>query len=215
MKKEKQDNRYKSLNNAVSIPSAQNDTLCDPSNQLGAVASALMERVESLKVHNLDMHIFAKTMLLGGLRVSEMLAIRAGDIDNLGRVVIRGLKGGVPRICDTGMNASQFIVWREHNYVPWRTWNRFFVYREFKKYGIQLDVEGGEKKSVTHALRHASAQIAATIDPDLSATQSLLGHKSKSNTEIYAKQKSAKVLNREGKPSAGASTKANHKRPKK
>lgn len=214
MKKEKQDNRYKALNEAVSIPSAQNDTLCEPGKDVGAVARALIDQVEHIKAHDMIMHIFAKTMLLGGLRVSEMLNVGAGDIDALGRLIVRSLKGGQPRVVDTGMNADQFIVWRNQNYVPWLGWNRYFVDRQFRKYGIMLKVEGGDRMSVTHALRHASAQISFSASQDLETTKSLLGQKSKTNTEIYVKQKSAKLLDRERKTDSSSTAKANNKRSK-
>jgi integrase len=207
-KNQKKD-RYNNLNEAVSNPIAQNDTLCEPSNQVAALARAVIDQVEHIKQFDLNTHIFAKTMLVGGLRVSEMLAITPRDIDELGRVKIKSLKGGSPRLVDTGMNADQFKVWRISGYLPWRTWTRFFVYRQFKKYGIQIDIEGNGKKSVTHALRHVSAQVSATIDPDLEATKAHLGHKSISNTEIYAKSKSAKLLNREGQTGKGKTPKAN------
>lgn len=207
-------NRLEVLTKAVSNPSAQNDTLCEAPGNTGAVAKAILDQVEHIRQFDMNTHIFAKTMLLGGLRVSEMLAITPRDIDALGRVMIKSLKGGVLRLCDTGENASQFLVWREHGYVPWRTWDRFFVYRQFKKYGIQIDVQGNGKKSVTHALRHVSAQISATVDPSLEATKTHLGHKSKTNTEIYAKSKSAKILDSERKASASQTAKTNNKRAK-
>lgn len=207
-------NRLKHLNEAVSNSTAQNDTLCLPGTEVGALARAVIDQVEHVKHFDLNTHIFAKTMLLGGLRVSEMLSITPRDIDELGRVRIKSLKNGVPRIVDTGANSDQFKVWRASGYIPWRTWTRFFVYRQFKKYGIQIEVAGNEKKSVTHALRHVSAQVSATIDSDLQATKSHLGHKSISNTEIYAKSKSAKLLNHEGQTGASKTAKTNNRRPK-
>lgn len=203
------EDRFKHLNKAVSNPIAQNDTLCEPSNQVAALARAVIDQVEHIKQFDLNTHIFAKTMLLGGLRVSEMLAVSPRDIDELGRIRIKSLKGGVPRIVDTGINADQFKVWRNSGYIPWRMWTRFFVYRQFKKYGIQIDIEGNGKKSVTHALRHVSAQVSATVDPDLQATKSHLGHKSISNTEIYAKSKSASILDSQGKTSGRKTPKGN------
>jgi integrase len=83
------------------------------------------------------------------------------------------------------------------------------VYRQFKKYNLQIEVEGNEKKAVTHSLRHVSAQVSATIDSGLEATKSHLGHKSKTNTEIYAKSKSAKLLASEGQVGKGKTAKGN------
>jgi site-specific recombinase XerD len=201
--------RIEHLNKAVSIPPAQNDTLCQTGTEASALAKDVIDRVEHLRAFDLTTHIFAKTMLLGGLRVSEMLAVSPRDIDELGRIRIKSLKGGLPRLVDTGANADQFKVWRNCGYIPWGTWTRFFVYRQFKKYGIQMEVAGNEKKSVTHALRHVSAQVSATVDSDLQATKSHLGHKSISNTEIYAKSKSAKLLDLEGKTSSSKTSKTN------
>jgi integrase len=180
-----------------------------PSIEVGALARSVIEQVEHIRQYDLNVHIFAKTMLLGGLRVSEMLAVSPRDIDELGRIRIKSLKGGVPRIVDTGSNADQFKVWRVTGYIPWRVWTRFFVYRQFKKYNLQIEVEGNEKKAVTHSLRHVSAQVSATIDSGLEATKSHLGHKSKTNTEIYAKSKSAKLLASEGQVGKGKTAKGN------
>jgi site-specific recombinase XerC len=69
----------------------------------------------------------------------------------------------------------------------------------YQKVGIKLDIAGGVRQSVTHALRHLSTQILEDKSHNMEAAKVLLGHVNTENTEIYVSQTSAKVLSKKRK----------------
>lgn len=200
---------YESGTRAVSTPMVQNDTLCSAGQYQGPAIPDLESKLEHLSRIHMSASIFARIQLQGGLRVSELLNVKARDIDKLGRMKVKGLKGSNDRIVDINAHLGFLAPYIKAGFLPWEQWDRFVVYRAYKKAGIGLDIEGGVKKAVTHALRHISTQLLEDNTEKMTAAKALLGHVSSSNTEIYVKQTSAKVLNRRKKANTGKTGKAN------
>lgn len=171
--------------------SAQSATLCEDRKQLEALCSQVVATIEKMSLTNRTLAMFASIQLSHALRVSELLNVKVSDIDVLGRVSIRSLKGGLPRVLQMGVYTSVMLKARDLGFVPWADFNRYYVHREYLKYGLQLSIDGNRKRATTHSLRHLSVMLLDDKSSDLSFAQSLLAHSSSSNAHIYASRKKA------------------------
>lgn len=196
MKKKNENGTLKHRTKSVLDSSAQNVTQCAASSNLVSGISELKEAVDRIRGHNLNLHIFATIQLRAGLRVSELLSVTPGDVDQLGRIKVKGLKGSLDRVVDCGEYCDIVKANAAIGAMPWQGWNRFYIYREYKKYGVTLDVEGNKRKAVTHSLRHESALLLKDESAELSHAQGLLGHKNVTNTEHYVGRKATNIRNK-------------------
>lgn len=200
----------KTLTKSVPIPPTQNVTLCEtpgvPKPAILDIGSAL-EHLSRLSISHM---VFASIQLEGALRVSELLATKAADVDKLGRLKVKGLKGSADKIVSIKEHMPFLKVYLASNYLPWENWDRFQIYRMYQKVGIKLNIEGGVRQSVTHALRHLSTQMLEDKSSTMDAAKVLLGHTNSANTEIYVKQTSAVVLNKKRQTGKSTATKGNN-----
>jgi len=139
-----------------------------------------------------------EVLYAAGLRVSELLTVRHGQI-NLNQGVIRILgKGNRERLVPLGEKAmdalkgfcgaprSEILLGRQTDYLfPTRLGDRltrqafgYIIKRYARKAGIA-------KKVSPHTLRHAFATHLLNHGADLRVVQMLLGHSSLSTTQIY------------------------------
>lgn len=126
-----------------------------------------------------------EVMLDGNLRVSEALAIRYCDIDTLGRVYLKAGKGGL-WIAFRSHVLGLFMEGRDRkNSNRIFEFDRFHVYREFKKLGISYNKLGNTNTSITHAHRHQVAKYIRENDLPNELITSALNHKSKKSQEHY------------------------------
>ena len=84
-----------------------------------------------------------------------------------------------------GMSTEYLITCRRKKVAPWSDWNRYFVYRLFKKYNIGIQLAGREKKSVTHAIRHSVAKSIKNNGFTIENSKQVLGHNSLKGTSYY------------------------------
>jgi len=132
-----------------------------------------------------------------GLRVSEIVALKRGDIslkDKIGWVRLG--KGGKDRIftlSETLANEiSKYLQRRTGEYVfsenkPLSTRNiQKIIYGMRKKSGIQ-------KKITPHTLRHSFATHLLENGTDIRIIQSMLGHSSLSTTQVYTHVSSEQI----------------------
>ena len=172
---------------SVSKPSAQSSNQCDVVSDVDALLSIVRGSLLATKSNNIPLHHFINIQFLNGLRVSELLAVRSYDINRLGQIVIKGLKGSNSRICNTGNSADFLLQCKMNNCDPFPYFSRFFVYREFKKLGLSYRFAGNEKSSVTHLMRHLVVKLQQEDIDSLELSQSFLGHKSLKSTTHYEK----------------------------
>ncbi len=138
----------------------------------------------------------------GGLRVSEAINLKVGDINlNLatdGRPGIMRVcgKGSKERLVPLGGIAAQrvsaWIAVRDKKYLApesnlllsknARALDRHFAYRAVKKYAIQI---GLEQNMHPHILRHSCATHLLLGGGDLRSVQEFLGHADLRTTEHY------------------------------
>ena len=152
------------------------------------------EEVAALLLHT--NYIKHKCMLLllysAGLRISELLGLRPGDIDYDRKLInVRGGKGKKDRVTLLSNVATQFLV----DYVELMKPKDFlFEGPGGKAYGatsvnkiIKRSAEkAGIRKNVSaHTLRHSFATHLLEHGTDLRYIQTLLGHENSKTTERY------------------------------
>jgi integrase/recombinase XerC len=141
-----------------------------------------------------------ETMYSAGLRVSELVALRDGDIDKHEQIVrVRG-KGRKERLSPLGSYALKAI----EQYVQQRIRapqvealgraapvfvNRFGCILTTRSVGRMLEkyiaLTGLDTRTSPHTLRHSFATHLLDRGADIRSVQELLGHKSLATTQIY------------------------------
>ncbi len=128
-----------------------------------------------------------------GLRVSEVVKLRPGDIDvERGLIHIKGAKGRKDRYTILSDTVKREIPAYIETYKPekWMFYGRekskHISTRTVQKvFEIAIKKAGIEKDATVHSLRHSFATHLLENGIDLRYIQELLGHKSSKTTEIY------------------------------
>lgn len=170
----------------VANPIAPITKLCDNRNIETPDISRISCSINALKKISNKLYYLAIILLAGGLRISEALNIKHSDISPLGFVKISGLKGSNEKIIQAGIATEFFIKCKSIPINPFQEYNRFFVYREFKKIGLSLHINKNTKASVTHIFRHLAAQESKKIGANQETIKRQLGHKQIKSTGFYA-----------------------------
>jgi integrase len=123
-----------------------------------------------------------------GLRISEVLNISPNDITRQGNIIIRTLKKGENRIVTPIIGLAYFIDCKRYNIYPFQDFDRFMIYRIYKKAGIVYKGKGNSKNSVTHAFRHLNTLSLKNDNIDKDIIKKSLGHKSEKTQSEYGKQ---------------------------
>jgi len=171
--------------NSAASSRAPTSTLCVPDIQLESLNQRIDTCIESLLARSKQLHAVAYLLHVSGCRVSEILGIRSFDVSNSGMIKIRGAKGSSDRLINAGLVKSFLLGCKSNSVHPFANLNRFYVYREFKKVGLQYQFIGSSKNSVTHIFRHASNLNAKSLDTDILVRSQHLGHKSTKSTQHY------------------------------
>ena len=124
-------------------------------------------------------------MFSAGLRVSDLLSI---DYRNVSiNLIIE-----VPQSKGSNTLTVQPIyyrdVWRliyDNKLAPFSLYDRFFMYRLFKKYSLQINNGSGRNASVTHAGRKYLANAMYSDKENIESAKKALGHKSANSTRYY------------------------------
>lgn len=146
------------------------------------ISKSVLERIEK---ENPQLFYLISFMSATACRVSEALNINPWDITSNGFVKINTLKRGKPRIVNSGMAADFMIRCAQNGVKPFDGMNRFAVYRYFKRYGIETQLKGRKKKTVTHFPRHFVAQQIQKAGMDIKFSQQALGQNSIKSTQFY------------------------------
>lgn len=159
---------------------------------------ALFDAVQNLKHRTILMALYA-----GGLRIGEVLRLRARDIDS-GRMMIR-IEQGKGRKDRYVMLSAKLLetlrrYWRECRPGHWlfpgkdparplsHSSVRSFFRRARKRTGIQKEI-------CPHALRHSFATHLLERGVNLRVIQRLLGHRSLRTTELYTHVAQTDIVN--------------------
>lgn len=135
------------------------------------------------------MRVLLSVMMDNALRVSEVIRISHYDIDNLGRICIKGMKGSADRIITSSRYKEYFLRCKSSQVDPFGLYNRYFLYRFFKNNGLILQFDKGTRNAVTHALRYISIKEMKQAGYKDETKQRFTGHKSRKNVEYYENKK--------------------------
>jgi site-specific recombinase XerD len=148
---------------------------------------SLLQTVSNIKHKCLLMLIYS-----GGLRLSEVVALRVEDIDaDRMRIFIRGAKGRKDRYT---VLSKQVLPWLRHYVSASKPVEWLFEGLLGGQYSMQsvqnimreaVEKAGIRKHATVHTLRHSFATHLLENGTDLRYIQSLLGHQSTKTTEIY------------------------------
>lgn len=172
-------------NKSVKTPSAHNAILCEVRDLFTPVVKKAMFLSSELSPWPVSLRVLIEIQLLFGLRVSEALSIGYADLMALGRIRISASKRGTSRIINYADRYGYLEMCRRNGVNPFADYNRFFIYREYKKNGIMLFHEKDKKYSVTHAFRHLLVTMLKSEIEDKSLISDILGHKSRKSIESY------------------------------
>jgi len=147
----------------------------------------LFDQVENFK-HKCILYLIYS----GGLRISEAVNMKVGDIDSTrNQIVIRGAKGKKDR---TTLLSQTLLEMLRKYYSVYKPKEYLFEGETGGQYSIKgiqnifnkaLKASGIKKEATTHSLRHSFATHLLERGTDLRYIQELLGHESSKTTEIY------------------------------
>jgi Phage integrase family len=168
-----------------STPNAQIVTQCSAGYRSGTIENESSSQYERIKRENTRLFYLIEFMNASACRITEALSIKPTNCTSSGHVLINCLKGGKQRIVSSGM-ATEFIKsCASRKISPWSDWNRFFVYREMKKFGIGIKLNGRVRKSITHSIRHNVAKSIKRSGMSIEVSKQALGHQSINSTAHY------------------------------
>lgn len=166
-------------------PSAQSTGLCKSSCNTDSVYNTILTALVKLRDYNSIIFYIAELQFSAGLRISEVLQIKYKDITKTGHVLIRALKGSRDRIVYSQNSCDYLLQCRVNAVDPFTMFNRYFIYRCYKKFHINFDLGHSSKSSVTHAFRHVYAMIQKNANISKKDIGRSLGHKNESSVDYY------------------------------
>ena len=150
--------------------------------------AALINALTNLKHRAIMMLLYS-----AGLRVGEVVRLKAHDIDSARMLVlIRSGKGDKDRVSVLSEVALEMLrdyyrVYRPQKWLfPRAKVGRHITERTVQKVFVQAkDRAGIHKDATVHSLRHSFATHLLEAGTDLRYIQELLGHQSSKTTEVY------------------------------
>jgi integrase/recombinase XerC len=139
-----------------------------------------------------------ETLYSTGIRVSELVGINFGDIDETGQAIIIRGKGRKERIVPLGTHAmsaiSHYLRVILENKISNESEDPLFINKHStrlstrsvrRKVSKYLEQVGLDPSISPHTLRHSFATHLLDNGADLRSVQELLGHQSLSTTQVY------------------------------
>lgn len=170
---------------AVSNPIAQTTKLCNSSSRLEPEKLTRLGVDMYLQLRDFRLYAIYLIQSEYALRISEVLSISHRNITSKGHILIKACKGSADRFIFISDIKFWLLQCKESLINPFDGMNRFYVYREFKKLGINSDIEYGTKKAITHGFRYKKVTELHEISDDLELSKQFLGHKSINSTKHY------------------------------
>lgn len=145
---------------------------------------SLIERMTENNISN-DIIAYVALHAQSGCRISDLLAVDHSSISNNLNISILQGKGSLPLIVQPVYFRDYWTKVKCDRLSPMQSYNRFFFYRLYRKYGIVYSNGMFKNNSVTHAFRKSLANDIYSIDNTNLRVQGALGHRSKKSTEHY------------------------------
>lgn len=146
----------------------------------------IWSKLENMKRECMYLYAIAYLQFTSGCRVSEILAITASCISDNHTIYIKGLKGSYSRFINAGVVGEFMLKLRKRDGYVFSHYNRFSVYRAYKRYNILYVLVNKQRNAVTHAMRHLFIKQAVLLSSSLHDVKQLVGHKELKSTEHYA-----------------------------
>ena len=146
-------------------------------------------------------HLFLLTVYVFGLRVSEALALRAGDVSSESVAIRTSKRGQAVRVPlfsypeDPLFNVSYWLqghARRLHPVTQLFPWGRQHAHALVCHYATLAGVP--RERQGVHALRHSAARHAKDAGCGIATVQQLLRHKSIASTGAYFKESMAEAM---------------------
>jgi len=191
-KLQNQKNRSKFSIKTEQKPVAQTNTVCAlRAHQVGSYEWSV-QTFDRLKLVSNELANIFVFQYEAGCRISEVLQIEYSDILRDGSVKIKAKKGSNDRIVNCSRIASYLIKCRNIRSNPFSSFNRFFIHRMYKQYGIIFKSENSTKMSTTHALRQLKAESIRQNTDSAELVSQSLGQKNSKNSRYYGKSEKQK-----------------------
>ena len=169
----------------VASPVAQANKQCEARKGQEQVVIALLSNIERLRLYDRKLYYVAHLQLIGSLRISEVLELSPNQITLTGHIHVKGSKGSNDSIIFSGDAKEYLLKCKRNNVYPFADYNRFYCYRQYKKFGIKYDSNTSSKSSITHAIRHINVVSQRIENIDNVNISDHLRHKNKSNQKYY------------------------------
>lgn len=166
-------------------PAAQTATQCEPGSRPDRYLQAIATAIPQIEKESKRLAQLVHFMMATGCRINEALRLSWKDCTLTGHVNITGSKGSNNRLASSGLASEYISNCCRIRVDPFKDFNRFQVYRLFKKYGISYRFSGSTKNSVTHIFRHALAKSIEKAGMKRGVSKLALGHKSEKSTAYY------------------------------
>jgi integrase len=192
MEKKIFENRKKYRSKAELKPIAQTNSLCDgESIGFGSYEWSVLTEQKISKVCK-ELAMLFVFQYESGCRISECLQASYENITRTGSIKIVGNKGSKTRIVECSRIADYLIKCKRNKKNPFDLFNRFFIHRQYVKFGIIFQSEKSKKKSTTHALRQLKAESIRQITDESELISDSLGQKNVRNSQFYGNAKKQK-----------------------
>ena len=178
--------------NTVVRPTAQIETKFAENSQFLDEMNAKVEDILSKNEVPELLKRFIYIQSRSGTRVSEILNIQYTDIISPTIIRIKGLKRSNDRLIHIDRYSDYFIFCKVNMINPFANFNRYFIYREYRKLGFVVSFVNSNKKAVTHSFRYKYIKNLKDNDVNLDLIQKEIGHKTIKTTERY-EQKSRRI----------------------
>lgn len=120
-----------------------------------------------------------------GLRISEVLRLRVVDLLSFSKVRIKTSKRGYNRIVSHHDGSGYLAKCKKFSIIPFADYNRFYIYREYRREGLMLFHSKDKKYSVTHLFRHLLlSQLNKEIN-EKELISKFIGHKKMESLKSY------------------------------
>lgn len=190
-KKTNKYNAYDRINSVDNLTAQKNIKFADNSEIIDEM-STKVEEVLSNNTVSIQLRRFIYLQSISGTRVSELLNISYLDIISPTILRIKGLKHSSDRLLHIDRYCDYFGFCKLNKIQPFASLDRFYIYREYKKFGFVVSFLDSNKKAVTHSFRYRYIKKLKDNDVEIALIQKEIGHKTQKTTERY-EQKSKKI----------------------
>lgn len=185
---QKKENRRKAPVNSVVSPPAQYRTLLHADYRLMQFQRTIETYCNSSLGDPLILKLLVWVMYHSGCRVNEVLRIKTKDVSIFNDVKIPSSKGSNERIVRIPLLQGLKITDICKSDYLFADYNRYYLYRCFKRNGLYLRKSGAANYSVTHSFRVIYAHSLLSISKKSKSTATAIGHKGIDTIDYYGKE---------------------------